>query len=105
MSDEISDMAGAAATRTGFAGVEIDGESIRVTLMHKGVRQGHTLGIEPTRNSIKHPAGLCSAMLHALKTESPPKNWSVSGRACKTWRKISLICPKTCCIDHSDCFS
>jgi len=61
-------MAGSAATRTGFPGVEIHGKSIRVTFMYKGVRHRHTLGIEPTRNNIKHAAGLRSAALHALKT-------------------------------------
>ncbi len=61
-------MASAAATRTGFPGVEIHGKSIRVTFMYKGVRHRHTLGIEPTRNNIKHAAGLRSAALHALKT-------------------------------------
>lgn len=87
MSHEISDMAGAATTRTGFPGVEIDGESIRMTLMHKGVLQRHTLGIEPTRNSIKHPAGLCSAMLHALKTESPQRTGAYPGGHAKHGEK------------------
>ncbi|MFV0276590.1 MAG: hypothetical protein ACK5HY_05320 [Parahaliea sp.] len=37
-------MAGTAATKTGFPGIEIHGRSIRVAFMHKGVRHRPTLG-------------------------------------------------------------
>lgn len=63
-------MAGVAATTTGFPGVEVHGKSIRVAFMYKGTRHRHTLGIEPTRNNIKHAAGLRSAALFALKNGS-----------------------------------
>lgn len=63
-------MAGLAATTTGFPGVEVHGKSIRVAFMYKGTRHRHTLGIEPTRNNIKHAAGLRSAALFALKNGS-----------------------------------
>ena len=55
-------------TATGYNGVEIHGNSIRVVFMYKGVRHRHTLGIEPTKNNIKHAAGLRNAALFALKT-------------------------------------
>lgn len=61
-------MAGTAVTKTGFPGVEIHGRSIRVAFMYKGVRHRHTLGMEPTKNNIKHAASLRSAALFALKT-------------------------------------
>ena len=61
-------MAGDAATKTGFPGIWIHGKSIRVDFMHKGVRHRHTLGIEPTRNNLKHAARVRSAALFALKT-------------------------------------
>jgi len=61
-------MAGTAATKTGFPGVEIHGRSIRVDFIYKGVRHRHTLGVEPTKNNIKHAARLRSAALFALKT-------------------------------------
>lgn len=61
-------MAGASATNTGFPGVEVHGKSIRVAFMYKGARHRHTLGIEPTRNNIKHAASLRSAALFALKS-------------------------------------
>lgn len=61
-------MAGAAATNTGFPGVEVHGKSIRIAFMYKGARHRHTLGIEPTRNKIKQAAGLRSAALFALKS-------------------------------------
>lgn len=63
-------MAGVASTTTGFPGVEVHGKSIRVAFMYKGTRHRHTLGIEPTRNNIKHAAGLRSAALFALKNGS-----------------------------------
>lgn len=66
MSDEDESMAG--AVKTGFPGVEIHGKTIRVYFMYKRVRYAHTLGIEPTRNNIKHAARLRSAALFALKT-------------------------------------
>lgn len=58
----------ASAVKTGFPGVEIHGKSIRVVFMHKRTRHRHTLGIEPTRNNIKHAARLRAAALFALKT-------------------------------------
>lgn len=61
-------MADDAAARTGFPGIWIHGKSIRVDFMHKGVRHRHTLGIEPTRNNLKHAARLRAAALFALKT-------------------------------------
>lgn len=61
-------MARAATSKTGFAGVEIHGRSIRVDFMYKGTRHRHTLGLEPTRNNIKHAASVRSAALFALKT-------------------------------------
>lgn len=61
-------MADATTTKTGFPGIEIHGKSIRVDFMYKGVRHRHTLGLEPTRNNLKHAAGLRSAALFALKT-------------------------------------
>lgn len=61
-------MAGTAATKTGFPGIEIHGRSIRVAFMYKGVRHRHTLGMEPTKNNIKHAASLRSAALFALKS-------------------------------------
>ncbi len=61
-------MANTAAIKTGFPGVEIHGKSIRIDFMYKGTRHRHTLGLDPTRNNIKHAAGLRSAALFALKT-------------------------------------
>lgn len=61
-------MASTTATKTGFPGVEIHGKSIRVVFMYKGDRHRHTLGLEPTKNNIKHAASLRSAALFALKT-------------------------------------
>lgn len=49
-------MVGTAARNTGYPGVEIHGKTIRVYFMYKRDRYGHTLGIEPTRNNIKHDA-------------------------------------------------
>lgn len=63
-------MTSATATKTGFRGVEVHGKSIRVFFMYKGTRHRHTLGLEPTRNNIKHAAGLRSAALFALKNGS-----------------------------------
>jgi len=70
----IKDMASAAATNTGFPGVEVHGKSIRVAFMYKGARHRHTLGIEPTRNNIKHAASLRSAALFALKSGNYKEN-------------------------------
>ena len=56
------------AKKTGFPGIEIHGRSIRVDFMYKGVRHRHTLGMEPTKNNIKHAARLRSAALFALKS-------------------------------------
>ena len=56
------------AKKTGFPGIEIHGRSIRVDFMYKGVRHRHTLGMEPTKNNIKHAASLRSAALFALKS-------------------------------------
>ncbi|MEQ1802561.1 MAG: tyrosine-type recombinase/integrase [Gammaproteobacteria bacterium] len=61
-------MAGEAQAKTGFPGIWIHGKSIRVDFMHKGIRHRHTLGIEPTRNNLKHAARLRAAALFALKT-------------------------------------
>ena len=60
-------MAKAAATNTGFPGVEVRGNSIRVFFMFKRDRHGHTLRLEPTRNNIKHAVQLRSAALFALR--------------------------------------
>ncbi|MEH6541950.1 tyrosine-type recombinase/integrase [Halopseudomonas sp.] len=56
------------AKKTGFPGIEFHGRSIRVDFMYKGVRHRHTLGVEPTKNNIKHAARLRSAALFALKS-------------------------------------
>lgn len=61
-------MANTVAIKTGFPGVEIHGKSIRVVFMYKGARHRHTLGLDPTKNNIKHAASLRSAALFALKT-------------------------------------
>jgi len=61
-------MTNAATRQTGYSGIEIHGQSIRVDFMYKGVRHRHTLGIEPTKANIKHAAGLRSAALFALKS-------------------------------------
>lgn len=47
--------------------MEIHGKSTRVTFMYKSIRHRYPPGIEPTRNNIKHAAGLRSAALHTLK--------------------------------------
>ena len=60
-------MAKAAATSTGFPGVEVRGNSIRVFFMYKRDRHAHTLPLEPTRNNIKHADQLRSAALFALR--------------------------------------
>ncbi|MDR0780429.1 MAG: tyrosine-type recombinase/integrase [Pseudomonadales bacterium] len=60
-------MAKTAATNTGYPGVEVRGNSIRVFFMYKRDRHGHTLRIEPTRNNIKHAVSLRSAALFALR--------------------------------------
>lgn len=61
-------MAGTAITKAGFPGIEIHGRSMRVAYMYKGARHRHSLGMEPTKNNIKHAAGLRCAALFALKT-------------------------------------
>ncbi len=61
-------MTGEMAAKTGFPGIVIHGKSIRVDFMHKGVRHRHTLGIELTRNNLKHAVRLRAAALFALKT-------------------------------------
>lgn len=61
-------MTSKAAVKTGFPGIWIHGKSIRVDFMYKGTRHRHTLGLTPTRNNLKHAAGLRSAALFALKT-------------------------------------
>ena len=61
-------MAIEAIRKTGYTGIEIHGNSIRVDFMYKGVRHRHTLGIEPSKANIKHAAGLRGAALFALKS-------------------------------------
>lgn len=61
-------MAGKESRKTGYTGIEIHGNSIRVYFMYKGVRHRHTLGIEPTKANLKHAAGLRSAALFALRS-------------------------------------
>lgn len=77
-------MAGTAATKTGFPGIEIHGRSIRIAFMYKGVRHRHTLGMEPTRNNIKHAASLRSAALFALKTGNYNEADLIATRAVST---------------------
>lgn len=60
-------MAKAAATSTGFPGIEVRSNSIRVFFMYKRDRHAHTLPLEPTRNNIKHADQLRSAALFALR--------------------------------------
>lgn len=91
-------MASAAATKTGFPGVEIHGKSIRVAFMYKGTRHRHTLGIEPTRNNLKHAANLRSAALFALRTgnydesEFFPHSQVADGAASST--RLSDLCKR-----------
>jgi integrase len=63
-------MAKTAATNTGYPGVEVRGNSIRVFFMFKRARHTHTLRLEPTRNNIKHAVQLRSAALFALRSGS-----------------------------------
>jgi integrase len=94
------------ATKTGYNGVEIHGNSIRVVFMYKGVRHRHTLGIEPTKNNIKHAAGLRNAALFALKTgnyneadffphsRSPDKSVETSkrlGDLCERYKPLKAV--------------
>jgi len=67
---EVIQMARAAATNTGYPGVEKRGNSIRVFFMYKRVRHTHTLPLEPSRNNIKHAVQVRSAALFALKNGS-----------------------------------
>ena len=66
---EVISMARAAATNTGYSGVEKRGNSIRVFFMFKCTRHTHTLP-QPTRNNIKHAVQVRSAALFALKNGS-----------------------------------
>src|SRR3546814_12790479 len=61
-------MAVEAAAKTGFPGIWIHGKSIRVDFMHKGVRHRHTLGLDPTKATLKHAARLRSTAMYALRT-------------------------------------
>ena len=63
-------MAKTAATNTGYPGVEVRGNSIRVFFMFKRARHTHTLRLEPTRNNIKHAVQLRSAAMFALRSGS-----------------------------------
>lgn len=61
-------MAVEAVAKTGFPGIWIHGKSIRVDFMHQGLRHRHTVGLDPTKASLKHAARLRSAALYALRT-------------------------------------